>query len=77
LRAFPLAVRTLGFGFARVEAKETSAVLRFDKFKLLDRAAQAVGSTCLGLVNDVVTEPNQNLKLESLILAQSERWRQA
>ena len=58
-----------------VALEETSAVLRFKVFYTVDRAN---GQTCRDLVKRCDLAGNKVLiQLESLILAQSERWRQA
>jgi hypothetical protein len=49
---------------------------RFIKLCSITARASGTGSTCLGLVKRC-DRADQDLKLESLILAQSERWRQA
>jgi hypothetical protein len=54
--------------------EETSAVLRFKVFYI---AGRANGQTCRDLVKRCDLAEINLIQLESLILAQSERWRQA
>ena len=64
--------KSLGFSRKRTVMEETSAVY---VSRYIAPVAQAVG--VVDLVKRVISRDQNLIQLESLILAQSERWRQA